>query len=250
MKKILLVLLVFVGAIVAQAEVSPLPEIQFNFIYNTPVHPLISPQNSELMLCKDSLCTQPTALGVYGSQRMQCGGGACTAIAYEFEPFAQLLVGFEDGITRTSNIFPVDNTLIHKFNVYVETDKLVIEPVAASTLEPLWKRPQAWNALLLILVLELLAAAAFIFYTKKRFTILYGVAIANLITAMVTWGFLVHYVAQSALWWLFGVVLEALLIRLINRKDITLKDAGILSVLTNVTSYTLGMIISFIAAQM
>lgn len=250
MKKILLVLAIFLGSLPIRAEVSPLPEIQFNFIYNTEQKPLINPRASEFIGCKDRLCVQTEPLGIYGSQRMDCGPGTCTATAYEFEPFARLIISFEDGSTRMSNIFALSNELIHKFNVYVNQDMLTIEPVDTPASESLWSRPQAWGALALILVLELLCAAAFILYTKKRFTILYGVAIANVITAVVTWSFLVHYVAQSALWWLFGVVLEAILIHIINRKDISLKDASMLSIMTNVTSYTLGMIISFIIAQM
>lgn len=250
MKKIFLTMTLFLTSLTTWAEVSPLPEIQFNFIYNTQAKPLIQPTASEFIGCKDRLCVESSPLGVYGSQRMECGGGACNAVAYEFEPFARLIISFEDGSTRMSNIFELSNQLIHKFNVYVNQDNLSVEPVDTPPWESLWKRPQAWGALLLILSLELLCAAAFILYTKKRFTILYGVAIANVITALITWCFLVHFVAQSALWWLFGVVLEAIIIRLINRKDITLKDAGTLSIMTNVTSYTLGMIISFIIAQM
>ena len=250
MKKILLTLTVLLVALTTWAEVSPLPEIQFNFIYNTEEKPLINPSASEFIGCKDRLCIQSEPLGIYGSQQMTCGGGACNAVAYEFEPFARLIISFEDETIRSSNIFEVSNNLIHKFNVYVNENNLTVEPVNTPPLEPLWTRPQAWGALTLILVLELLCATAFILYTKKRFTILYGVAIANLVTTVITWAFLVHYVAQSALWWVFGVVLETFLIHLINRKDITLKDSGILSVMTNVTSYTLGMIISFIIAQM
>jgi len=250
MKKILLALTAFLISLSAWAEVAPLPEVQFSFIYNTEQKPLINPTASEFIECKDRLCAQTEPLGTYGSQRMECGPGACRAMGYDFEPFARLIISFEDGSTRMSNVFEISNKLIHKFNVYVNQGNLVVEPVDTPSIESLWSRPQAWGALALILILELLCAAAFILYTKKRFTILYGVAIANVITAVITWSFLVHYVAQSALWWLFGVVLEAILIRLINHKDISLKDASILSIMANVTSYTLGMIISFIIAQM
>ena len=250
MKKILLTWSIFLISLTGWAEVSPLPESHFNFIYNTQEQPLIRPEASEFVVCQDRLCMQASALGIYGSQRMQCGPGACTAVAYEFDPFARLVISFEDGSIRTSNIFEIPSGLIHKFNVYVEKDALNVQPVDTPPAESLWKRPQAWGALALILGLELLCAAAFILYTKKRFTILYGVAIANLVTAIFTWCFLVHHVAQSALWWVCAVVLEAILIWLINRKDISLKEAGLLSIMTNVTSYTLGMIISFVIAQM
>lgn len=248
MKKILLLFLLFVAYLPARADVVPLPEIQFNFIYNTEKHPLINPQGSELLQCKDRLCKENTPLGIYGAQKLTCGPGTCEAVAYDFEPFQQLVVAFEDGSVRTSNIFSVQDTLITQVNVWVEPDTLRVEPVNTPPNEPLYKRPQAWGSLLLILVLELLCAAAFIFYQQKRFTILYGVAIANVLTTAATWGLLVHYVAQSALLWIFCVLAETVLIALINRKDITLKESATLSIMMNVTSYTLGMILSFILA--
>ena len=249
MKKILLALTAVCACVPVWADVTPLPEIQFNFIYNTEKHPLINPRGSELVQCKDRLCQESTPLGQYGAQKLTCGPGTCEAVAYDFEPFEQLIVAFEDGSVRKSNIFSVqDNTLITQLNVYVEADRLDVQPVDTPTNEPLYKRPQMWGSLALILVLELLCATAFIFYQQKRFTILYGVAIANVLTTAVTWGFLVHYVAQSALLWIFCVLAEACLIALINRKDITLKEAATLSIMMNVTSYTLGMILSFIFA--
>ncbi len=248
MKKILFVLAALIACVPAGADVNPLPEIQFHFIYNTDKHPLINPQGSELLQCKDRLCTENAPLGVYGAQKLTCGPGACEAVAYDFEPFQQLIVAFEDGSTRTSNVFSVKDTLITQVNVWVEENSLHVEPVNTPPNEPLYKRPQMWGSLALILVLELLCATAFIFYQQKRFTILYGVAVANVLTTAITWGFLVHYVAQSALLWIFCVLAEAGLIALINRKDITLKESVTLSIMMNVTSYTLGMILSFMLA--
>ena len=250
MKKIILLFALFLTYFPLRAEVSPLPEIHFNVVYNTQNKPLINPRGSELINCKDRLCMQAEPLGIYGSQRMQCGGGICQATAYEFDPFAKLILLFEDGKTRSSEVFALPNTLISKFNVFVEDDNLQVEPIDTPPTESLWKRPQAWGALALILLLELICGAAYVLYTKKRFTILYGVAIANVITAIFVWALLVHWIAQSAIWWIFAVISEAVLIWVINRKDISLEDASVLSIMTNVTSYTLGMIISFAIAQM
>ncbi len=248
MKKILLGLLVVFTYIPGWAGVSPVPEIQFHFIYNTENRPLIVPSGSELLECKDRLCTNPEPLGIYGAQQFTCGPGTCQATAYDFAPFARLAITFEDGTLRNSNVFELPDAFITKLNVYVDADKLTVEPVNTPPQEDLWKRPQMWSGLFLILVLELACAAAFIYYKQKRFTLLYGVAIANVITTALVWLLLVHYVAQSALLWIFCVLAEAGLIAAINRKDITLKEATVLSIMMNVTSYTLGMILSFIIA--
>ena len=249
MKKLLVLCIILLGLYSpAKADVSPLPEIQFYMIYNTDAKPLLRPQGSELIQCKDRLCMDAAPLGLYGAQQLACSAGDCRAVAYDFEPFQQLVVAFEDGSVRKSNIFALPDRLLTKFNVFIEADALTVEPVDTPPQEALWKRPQMWGSLALILVLELLCAAAFIFYTQKSWRILYGVAIANLLTTALVWGILVHYVAQSALLWIFCVAAEAALIAAINRKEISCKDAGLLSIMTNVTSYTLGMILSFILA--
>lgn len=250
MKKILLSLLCVCACLAARAEVSPLPEARFTFLYHQAAVQLLSPSATELVLCKDRLCMNQTPLGIYGAQQMRCNAQTCKAVAYEFEPFAQLVSAFEDGTAAVSNIFPIKKGLINQFNVYVSPQSVHVVPVANPVQEPLWKRPQARSALCLILVLELLCAAAYIFYTKKRFSILYGVAVANVLTAILTWGLMVHYVTQSALWWVGGVVLETFIIRLVNHKDISLKDSATLCIMTNVTSYTLGMILSFMWASL
>ncbi|MBP5429344.1 MAG: hypothetical protein J6Y25_00430 [Elusimicrobiaceae bacterium] len=249
MKKIALILLTVLAYLPGWATITPLPEIQFDLIYNTQGHPLIQPTQSELVLCQDRLCMQAAALGTYGAQKFSCGPGACHATAYEFSPFARLVLMFEDGSVRTSQIFSIPDGLITPFNVYVNDKELSVQAVDAPPHEFLWKRPQAWGSLVLILILEVLCAAAYVLYTKKSFAILYGVAIANVVTTFITWGFLAHWITQSALLWVFCVVVEAVLIGLINRKDLLPKEAALLSVIVNVTSYTLGMIISFTLAQ-
>lgn len=250
MKKILLFTTFLFCFFMAWAEVSPLPEAQFTFLYPSQTSHLLKDSATELLLCKDRLCLEQTPLGSYGSQRMNCNEQTCTAVAYDFAPFSRLVSTFEDGTSVSSNVFSIDEDLINQFNVYVGPQSLYIVPAENQVQEPLWKRPQAWGALSLILILELLCATAWIWYTKKRFTILYGVAIANVLTAALTWGILVHYVAQSAIWWIACVALETLLVRFINYKDISLKDSATLCIMTNVTSYTLGMIISFMWAQL
>ena len=96
--------------------------------------------------------------------------------------------------------------------------------------------------------MELLAAAAYLFYREKSFTILYSVGLANLITTALSWMLLVRYVGDTAVLWVFCLIAEALIIRLMNPRKISFKDACMLSLTTNVTSYSIGMIISFLLA--
>lgn len=248
MKKIILFTLVIAFFTPAWADITPKPEIQFSFIYNTANKPLVDPVHSEQIQCKDSLCMQSEPLGSYGKQRLYCSAGDCYAIAYKFTPYQQLSVTFTDGSVRESNIFPVGKDLLNRYNVYVEEDHLFVEP---SGYEPgIFEHGHGnmWLALLLILVLELVAALAYLIYTQKSFMVLYSVAIVNLITTLLVWTILPHFVSSVFVLWFLCTVLESLGIWAINRKHLTLVDATKLSVIMNVTSYSLGMIIAFMLA--
>ena len=248
MKKLTLLALLVALFTPAWADITPKPEIQFSFIYNTDNKPLINPVRSEQIQCKDSLCMQSEPLGSYGKQKLYCSAGTCYAIAYKFAPYQKLSVGFTDGSVRESNIFPVGKDLFNRYNVYVERNSLLVEP---SGYEPgLLEHGHGnmWLALLLILVLELVAAVAYLIYTQKSFVILYSVAVANIITTLLMWTALAHITSSAFALWLFCTVTEALGIWAVNRKHLTMADAAKLSLIMNVTSYSLGMIFAFMFA--
>lgn len=248
MKKLTLFVLLVALFTPAWADITPKPEIQFSFIYNTDDKPLIDPVHSEQVQCKDGLCMQSDPLGSYGKQKLYCSAGTCYAIAYKFDPYQKLAIAFTDGTVRESNIFPVGKDLFNRYNVYVEKDSLLVEP---SGYEPgIFEHGHGnmWLALLLILVLELAAALAYLIYTQKSFVVLYSVAVVNIVTTLLVWTILPHFISSTFVLWLFCAVLEALAIWAVNRKHLSLADAAKLSVIMNVTSYSLGMIFAFIVA--
>lgn len=245
MKKLLLPICLLLTAAVCRADISPKPEMEFSFIYNTQARPLVDPAHSEQFQCNDNQCTDPHPLGHYGIQKLYCSPGSCFSVAYEYDDFQRLVLAFTDGTQRTSNIFPAPHTLRARFNVYIDEDKLTVEPSDLVPDASAWARTDAWVSLLLILLLELGAAAAYLIYTHKPFCVLYSVAAANIITTLVAWLFLAWYSTESSLLWVFCVLVETLIIRLANLKRMSLWEAFVLTLAMNVTSYSLGMIISF-----
>ena len=248
MKKLTLLALLVALFTPAWADITPKPEIQFSFIYNTDNKPLINPTHSEQIQCKDSLCMQSEPLGSYGKQKLYCSAGTCYAIAYKFDPYQKLSIAFTDGSVRESNIFPVGKDLFNRYNVYVERNSLLVEP---SGYEPgLLEHGHGnmWLALLLILILELVAALAYLIYTQKSFVVLYSVAVVNILTTLLGWTILPHFISSTFILWFFCAVSEALCIWAVNRKYLTLEDAAKLSLIMNVTSYSLGMIFAFMIA--
>ena len=250
MKKLLVLTLFFCLFSPLWADVSPKPEMEFSFIYNTAEKPAIDPLHSEQIQCRDNQCIESNPLGVYGLQKLYCQADGCFSIAYNYDNYQKLIISFADGTTRESNVFAAPDTLRAWFNVYVDDEGLTVAPSAEKAGSRAWARRDAWVSLGLILVLELLAAAAYLSYRKKSFTILYSVGLANLITTSLSWLFLVRYVKETAFLWLFCLLAETLIIRLMNPRKISLNDSFMLSLTANVTSYSLGMIISFMLAPL
>ncbi len=250
MKKLFLLPLFFCLFAPLWGNVSPKPEMEFSFIYNTEAKPLIDPLHSEQIQCTDNQCIESKPLGVYGLQKLYCSAGTCFSIAYEYDNYQKLIIAFMDGSKRQSNVFAAPDTLRARFNVFVDQDKLTVEPSGTASGSAAWARRDAWVSLAIILLLELLAATAYLMYAQKSFTILYSVAVANLFTTAASWLFLANYVKETALLWIFCLVTEALIIRLMNRRKISLRDSFFLSLTINVTSYSLGIMISFLLAPL
>ena len=250
MKKLFLLLLLITPLSLAWADVSPKPEMEFSFIYNTSEKPLINPLHSEQIQCTDNQCLESKPLGHYGLQKLYCTSGNCFSVAYEYTDFQKLIIAFEDGSQRESNIFPAAHKLRARYNVYVEPDRLVVEPSSVTPDLAAWARTDALFSLLIILILEIVAAIAYLIYTQKSFTILYSVVVANIITTLISWLLLAWYASDTAFLWAFYVIAEALIVRLMNIKKISLKDAFVLSVAANVTSYSIGMMLSFWLAEL
>ena len=169
MKKWILVVLLCSFLVPAWADVSPKPEMEFSFIYETQNKPLIDPAHSEQIQCTDNQCLESKPLGHYGIQKLYCSAGKCFSVAYEYTDYQKLVIAFADGSVRESNIFLAPRKLRARFNVHVFDNALTVEPTDLVPDASGWTRLDAWISLLIILVLELLAAAAYAIYTKKKF---------------------------------------------------------------------------------
>ena len=248
MKKLFLLVLFSCAFSPLWANVSPKPEMEFSFIYQTAQQPEVDPLHSEQIQCQDNQCLESKPLGVYGLQKLYCEKSGCFSIAYAYAPYQKLILSFADGSRKESNVFAAPGTLRSHFNVHITETGLTVEPDAAPADHRAWARKDAWLSLGIILVLELLAAAAYLSYRGKSFTVLYSVGLANLITTALSWMLLVRYVNETAWLWVFCLVAEALIVRLMNPRKISFKDACMLSLTANVTSYSVGMILSFLLA--
>ena len=248
MKKILFLTTLFIGSSFAWAGIAPKPEMDFTLIYSTENKPAVLANTSEQIQCEDNQCFQSDPLGQYGIQKLYCQPNSCFSIAYEYQPFQKLILDFSDGVTRQSNVFKTPAKLRNSFTVLVRENDLVVEPSAKPQNFNALLRADAWMSLIIILVLEMLAAWAYLKYTKKSFHVLYSVLLVNVISMPLSWQVLGTLVTEPWFIWFFCFVFEALFIWLLNRKRLGAKAAFELSFAINVTSYTIGMILSFLIA--
>ncbi len=228
--------------------VFPKPEMDFDFVYQIESQPAILPATSEQIQCEDNQCLQSKPLGLYGIQKLYCQANECFSIAYKYSPYQKLIIDFSDGIKRESNVFPAPDRLHDSFQVTVRGNDLWVERSAQPQAFNALLRADAWLSLIIILLTEVLAAFSYLAYTGKSYRVLYSVVIANLITMPLAWQVLGQVVTETALRWLFCVAAEALIFWLCSRRQLSLRNAAALSVAVNVTSYSVGSMISFIIA--
>ncbi len=248
MKKILFFTVLFFGFVPLWGGISPKPEMEFSFQYQIPQAPAILPATSEQIQCKDNQCIGQEPLGVYGIQKLYCKQNGCFSIAYEYAPFQKLIVDFSDGVKRESNVFATPSKLRNSFVVTVRENDLLVSPSSQPQKFNALLRADAWASLIIILLIELIAAFAYLFYTQKSYRVLYSVILVNLITMPLSWQVLAKVVTVPTLIWLFSLVFESFFIWLFNRKTLTLRNASILSLAINVSSYSVGIMISFLIA--
>ncbi len=248
MRKCLLLFLLAVCAAPLWSGIFPKPEMDFEFVYQTELSPAILPDTSEQIQCDDNQCLQSTPLGKYGLQKLYCSDKDCFSVAYQYAPYQQLAIDFSDGIKRKSNVFPSSRKLRGSFTVTVRDADLLVQPAASPRPLNALSRADGWLSLLIILLTEALAAFAYLAYTGKSYRVIYGVIAANLITIPLTWLVFGNFVTETALLWLFCLVFEALFVWGFNRRHLSLRNAAALSVAVNVTSYSIGTMLSFLIA--
>ena len=230
------------------AGIAPKPEMDFTLQYQTASKPAVLAETSEQIQCADNQCLEPAPLGQYGIQKLYCQANECFSIAYEYEPFQQLVLDFSDGVKRSSNVFRTPASLRNNFIVTVRERDLLVTPSPTPQKVNALLRADAWASLIIILLLELLAAYLYLKYTGKSYCVLYSVLLVNIISMPVSWQVLGQVVTEQWFIWFFCFVAEALLLWVLNRKRLAVKDAFNLSFAINVTSYSVGMILSFLLA--
>ncbi len=90
--------------VTARADMGIKPRMEFKFAGQDPQQTL-SIQETTLYECEQADCSDAQAIQSIGPQQLYCEGENCSISFYDFQPYYQLEVKFEDGRTLRSQTF-------------------------------------------------------------------------------------------------------------------------------------------------
>ena len=230
---VLMVLALGIGLAARPADVGPKPSMSFEFVFEGDPIEIISGQMLE---CDQPDCSDGVPLEEAGPQGFECTATGCSALAYTFDDYHQLVIEFSDK-TRTSNVFE-KHGFAAKYTVQVSGDGLEVRE----------KRGRLDSCLcsswLSTLVLETLTAGLLFALLQLPRRLLGWIPLASLITLPAVW-FLFPLLPVAAFWVIalaevFAVAVEALLLVAVGRGVVRWTHALIISLVMNAVSFGIG----------
>jgi hypothetical protein len=225
-----------------QADIGPQESMRFTFQYQIEPTSIISGQ---LLECTDVTCKTNESFR-YGY--FNCQANSCSSVPYggSYSHYQKLVLTFADK-TRESNVFTKVG-FGAEYTVTVKDDGLYVREVFASLS---FFNPFAVMLFVPALALSLLAeltAAALYFRVAKLSISLWLVVCANLLSLPVVWFLfpilLLDTDVTIVLYELFAIVFEAAFLYFVGRnKGISLRHAGALSLIMNLASIALGVLV-------
>ncbi len=136
------------GWAASRADMGPKPTMSFEFVSET--GPLPDILEGTLLECQDSSCQEAKPLGNFGPQHFSCTQNQCSSMAYGYSPYHKLVIRFNDGKSKESNIFQ-KKYFDARYQVTVRPNDLTVKELRGSS-----------NFLNLVLLLSGITSASFI----------------------------------------------------------------------------------------
>ncbi len=247
MRKLLFTLIAFLSmSLSAFADIAPAEQISYTFLFDGIVPIKIVSEQSEQLQCEDNQCLNPKPLGKFGIQALNCDEVSCYAVSYDFNPYQKLIVKFDDGSIRESDIFKKPDARKSSMLVTVTPDALKVEREKVTLAPEHLTKSYIISALLFVFLSEVLTAALFIFMSKLPISILLCFTGINLFTIPLNWWLLSNYTQKDGILWGAAFLVEFLLLYLFFGKRRLGKEIFGLTLFANVAGYSFGMILSFL----
>jgi hypothetical protein len=218
--------------------------------------------DSTLMECQNTDCTlmKPLATGImpggfciddYGAPDVDHG---CfyASFSLNHSAYYKIILNYSDKV-RESNVFQ-SPSLNGRFILIVRSSDLIIENFESNpfSLYESLAGPFIFS-LLITIITELIVGYVFVYKIKNYKRILISLVIANFISLPIVWflmyneqmttteGILVYFTLLLSE--VFAMIFEASFIYLINKKSISFKRTLIMSIVMNIASFLLGVIL-------
>ena len=251
---ILIVLFSLLDIVVAKADVGPKPTMQMKLVFQGPPIAILK---VDLLECQVADCADGKPLQQLGPQRIQCSADSCFSSAYGYSPFHKLVITFADRI-RESNVF-TKRAFDAQYTIAVSEISLTVEETFIGSFGDFVLMGGNLGliilpSLIVTIVVETLIAVLYLVITRQSKRLLLWVPVINLITLPILWLFVTTPILfnDSVGGWklLIGeiavVIVEAVFLRLISRKKLTLKHAVIMSIVMNGMSFLAGYLLAVV----
>ncbi len=227
------------------ADLGPKPTMYFSLKYE--ISEDITLEGCEQYQCDKPDCSDAALLERLGPQGTNSLERACQSVSYGYAPYQKLVLKFSDR-TRESNVFKADNSKLDSdYDVIVKEDKLEIGDGDMGASLTINRTPGYFIvAFVITVILELLAAVAYVLVLKLKSKILLSVLFGNILTLPFVW-FVFPLLSPRMSWLLiilvseiFAVAVETAIVFLSNRKGIPFIKSLILAILMNAISLIVG----------
>lgn len=247
MRKLLFTLIAFLSmSLSAFADIAPAEQISYTFHFDGIAPVKIAANQSEQLQCQDNQCLDPKPLGKFGIQALNCDEISCYAVSYDFSPYQKLIVKFEDGTLRESEVFPKPAGRKNAMRVTVTPDALKVEREEVPLAPDHLTKGYIISAMIFVFLAEALAAAVFVYMNKLPAGVFLAFLVLNLITIPLNWLMFANYVQSDGILWTAAFLVEFVLLCLFFAKRRLCKEIFGLTLFANVAGYSSGMILSFL----
>ncbi|CAN5551226.1 hypothetical protein BH10BAC5_BH10BAC5_09460 [soil metagenome] len=221
------------------ADAGPKPSMKFNIVYDKGLEGLQVVTGFQLGSDNRDAALFDT-LKTMGPQRFTADHDKAHSMAYGYKDFNRIIIRFNDK-ERVSNIFE-RKSYNSEYKITVRENDLLVDDTT-SFLTTTDTIPFFFKAMFLTLILELLTAFIFIKLTRRNYSILMYLLLANLITIPLVWfvfTLIPNILLGIIIGELFAFVFEALFVNWFCKNYISMKASFILSFLANSVSFFVG----------
>lgn len=199
--------------------------------------------------CKDNACSAFDTLKETSGQQFICNGSTCTAVAAGFSEYGKIAIRFSDKV-RVSNVFTAKGYNA-SYTIHVLDDELVVEETTS-----FWRSTTDMADYFKFLLFSILLEIPFALILFRKWMVplrhLVWVAVVNVFSLAIFQFVLLQFISSLVVAYAVGllvvILLEAIALHFLSRKDLPMGKSLSLSIGANVLSFVVsGLLLLYFA---